>query len=174
MAGISRYPKCIVPKSKCVCVFSANATQRLLSAGIRQPTRRLCTRIGCWSRAPVGSSQPQAMKDCALTADQRARAWFEWLGSEKEHQRTSYFVLSCPYQPSLLFCLRYVILIFLCIRYRVSCAEHQQISATEIECKLPPTPLSRPPEKIPRWQKNNHAPTKAKLSPAPTRQHPAV
>ena len=58
----------------CVPVFSANATQRLLSAGIRQSTRRLCTRIGCWSRAPVGSSQSQAMKDCALTADQRARA----------------------------------------------------------------------------------------------------
>lgn len=89
-----------------MCLVSANATQLLLSAGIRQPTRRLCTRIGCWSRAPVGFHQSEAMKDCALTADRMARTRllrFKWLGSEKQNQKTSCVAVSCPRQPSLLF-----------------------------------------------------------------------
>ena len=53
-----------------MCMFSADATQLRLSAGIRQSNRRLCIWIGCQSRAPVGSHQSRAMKDCALTASE--------------------------------------------------------------------------------------------------------
>ena len=83
-----------------ICVFSANATQLLLPAGIRQPTRRLCTRIGCRSRAPVDSDQSEGMKECTVTADPREKDQASEYGvrssgwvRRKEDHRTSCIVV---------------------------------------------------------------------------------
>ena len=65
-------PKIHDTKSQ-MCVFWADATQLTLSAGIRQSNRRLCSLIGCWSRAPAGSDQSKAVENCTVTADPKVK-----------------------------------------------------------------------------------------------------